>query len=118
MRFYIKATTDSVIGTVDRQLLDYLGDRLIAKTDAYDGYCYSFKINHHNVYRVFVLPDRLIFQCVQYAFDVNGTEFYDDAQDYKADYDAGNIDNWFNLIVKWIDECENANPEFTEYLEE
>ena len=43
--------------------------------------CYMLKYNR-NVYRVFVGGNGLLcFQLVQYAFDVNGDEYYDDALD-------------------------------------
>ena len=106
---------EATLDSVDKKLINYLGDRLVAKTDWYDGYCYTFKINNHNVYRVIIFPDELVFQCVKYAINSYGQESYD-AQDYKQD--RGNKNQWFNLIVQWIDECEKEDPNYTEYLED
>ena len=99
-------------------------------------YVLMFKVNKHNVYRVILFTDCVIFQCVDYAFYVNGNEFYDNAIDYKSVHTTQSyewfklnhpavvdddmiIDNdmnkWADYVVKWVDECEIDNPEFTEY---
>lgn len=117
----IAASEDVDIDTIDQQIRDYLGDDLIVVTPGQDfaaprgGYIYMFKINDHNVYRVFVDDenDEMIFQCIQDAFYVNGEEYYDEAVDYKDI--QGHSDEWFDLFKQWIDECEREDPYFTEY---
>lgn len=119
MKLYIKANSE--IASIDKKIRNYLGNNLIyvSRTDEdfrAPGWVYIFKINNHNVYRVFLYEDELIFQCVQYAFYVDGQEFYDDAQDYKYT-NSLDKDTWFDWFVTWIDECEASDPEFTIYEE-
>lgn len=127
MKRYIRSTAEVTskkvdIETIDQQIRDYLGDDLISATPGKDfpvrgrgGYIYLFKINDHNVYRVFVddVDDEMIFQCIAEAFYVNGEEYYDEAVDYKDI--QGHSDQWFDLFKKWIDECEADDPRFTHY---
>lgn len=125
MKRYIRSTTtDMFLEEIDQQIRDYLGDDLIIVEPAEEagfgrgGNVYIFKINYHNVYRVFVdtLFDEMIFQCIAEVFYVGEDEHYDDAVDYKMI--KGNRDQWFNLFKKWIDECEADDPMFTHYDEE
>lgn len=122
MKRYIKSTAGSYdqIQLIDKQIRDYLGDNLILAEPAKEnfnrgGYVYIFKINDHNVYRVFadVLFNELIFQCIAEAFYVDGKEFYDDAVDYKMI--KGHMDEWFDLFKQWINECEAQDPTYTHY---
>lgn len=123
MKRYIRTNTEdtSFLDTVDSQIRDYLGDDLISVTPASTvgfgrgGNIYIFKINNHNVYRVFVDTenDEMIFQCVAVAFIVGQDEYYDEAVDYKDI--QGHRDQWFDLFKKWIDECEADDPRFTSY---
>lgn len=107
-------------------------------TQMYDNaYAIMFKVNGHNVYRIILnVNGGLYFQCVQYAFDVNGDEFYDESVDYKCvrtkleyekvlskwgamidddDLVDDDYDNWTGYVIKWIDECELDDPNFTIY---
>lgn len=119
MKRYIK-TSSRFIDRLDQQIRAWLGDRLIVAEPANGnfgrgGYVYLFKINDHNVYRVFCddVNQQLIFQCVAYAFDVNGREYYDEARDYKDI--NGKMMQWFSLIKQWVNECEADDPNFTTY---
>lgn len=123
MKRMIKASSafqaDKFIDKLDQQIRAWLGNRLIvaepAKGFGRGGYVYIFKINDHNVYRVFCddVNQELIFQCVGYAFDVNGREYYDDARDYKDI--KGKMTQWFGLIKQWVNECEADDPNYTTY---
>lgn len=123
MKRYIRTNTQdtSFLDAIDSQIRDYLGDSLISVTPASrlgfgrGGNVYMFKVNDHNVYRVFVDPDHdeMIFQCIAEAFYVDGTECYDEAVDYKDV--QGHREQWFDLFKKWIDECEADDPKFTNY---
>ena len=121
MKRYVRATSHVDIDKIDKQIRDYLGDDLISAFPAKEigisrgGNVYIFKMNDHNVYRVFVDSrfDEMVFQCIAEAFYVNGRECYDDAVDYKMV--KGNSDQWFDLFKKWINECETDDPMYTHY---
>ena len=121
MKLYIKSSskysqfTDDSLVDIDNQITNYLGDDLILSQGWGEGIVYLFKINNHNVYRVFLDPEEMIFQCVAVAYMSDEVEHYDDAQDYKVA--RGNKENWFALFKHWIDECEADDPNFTKYLE-
>ena len=119
MKRYVK-TSVSFIDRLDRDIRKWLGDRLISAERAEGnfgrgGYIYVFKINDHNVYRVFCddINQELVFQCIPYAFNSNGREYYDEARDYK--HVKGKMLQWFNLIKQWVDECEADDPTYTIY---
>lgn len=80
------------------------------------GDSFAFKVNNHNVYRVCIDDEtnELIFQCIAFAWlDDDGKEYYDEAVDYK---DAVlEYDDMFDTIVKWVNECEADDPNYTQY---
>lgn len=101
-----------------------------------DSYVIMFKVNNHNVYRLILFSDCMCFQCIAYAFYVNGDECYDDAIDYKSVHTTDNYNEWLkyrpgfvdddmlvdddtskwaDYVVQFIDECETECPEYTEY---
>lgn len=81
------------------------------------GYIYIFKVKGgSNVYRLFADDKnmQLIFQQIAVAFYVGGVEHYDEAVDY-AHTDSLPIKKWFDQVEVWAEECEETNPNFTEY---
>ena len=102
-----------------------------------DSYAVMFKVNGHNVYRIILnMNGSLYFQCVRYAVNVSGNEYYDESVDYKcvrntreyikvlntwsAMIDEGDLvdndyNNWAGYVSTWIDECEHDDPNYTIY---
>lgn len=116
------------IETLNNKLLKYFNTDNIELIGAwrgelfvspFDGYFYMFKVNHHNIYRVFCMNDReeMYFQCVSYAYVYsNGREIYDESVDYNDTEDLNcNMSKWFGLISQWINECETDDPDYTYY---
>lgn len=122
MKRYIHASTSLQEAT--RVIVDKVANKydLLYATpkDEYvlKGDSFAFKVNNHNVYRVVLDPEEhdrvdVIFQCVKYAFVIDDEEYYDEAVDYK---DAVvEFADAFDTIVKWVNECEADDPNFTEY---
>ena len=91
--------------------------RLVTPQEEYvlRGDSFIFKVNDHNVYRVIVdtHTSELYLYAIAVAYYFRGEEYYDEACDYK---DAKiSYDDMFDTIVKWVNECEADNPNFTEY---
>ena len=81
------------------------------------GYIYIFKVTGGtNVYRVFADDKNmeLIFQQIEVAFYVNGVEHYDEAVDYMYTTTLP-IDEWFYCVKMWAEDCEEGDPNFTQY---
>ena len=79
----------------------------------------AFRVNGHNIYRVIIdtRDSRLYLQCIEDAWRKdNGEEYYDTAVDYKD----GVVDypDMFRTIVKWVNECEADDPNYTKYYDE
>lgn len=113
------------IDKLDAKIREYFGTGLICKDDASafgrGGYVYLARAKEKgNVYRIFCddMHKELIFQTIADVFYVKGCECYDDAYDYKWTKWTTKtpIDRWFDLVVKWVKECE-ADEQFTKYDE-
>lgn len=121
MKRYIKGDNFEFLEKIDSQIRNYLGNNLISATPAKElgfgrgGNVYMFKMNNHNVYRVFVdtVFDELVFQCIAEVFYIGKNEYYDEAADYK--WIKGDRDHWFNLFKQWVNECETQDPTYTHY---
>lgn len=59
--------------------------------------------------------DELIFQRIAAKFVVDGDEYYADAVDYKH---VGSSEDWHHYVIRWTDECEKFDPNFTEFKED
>lgn len=80
------------------------------------GDSFAFKVNDHNVYRVVIdaRDNTLYLQCIAIAWrNDDGKEYYDEAVDYKDE--VLDYSEMFDTIVKWVDECEADDPNYTEY---
>ena len=98
------------------------GYKIVERTDGEDfnrgGEVFLFKVNDGNVYRVFcdTENDELIFQRIASKFVVDGDEYYSDAVDYK--HVDGLSEDWHHYVIRWTDECEKFDPNFTEFKED
>ena len=121
MKRYVHASIDTKV----QSIIDKIANKyeLLYTTPKADyvlkGDSFAFKVNDHNVYRVIIDTDNseLYLQCIKVVwYDDNGEEYYDEAVDYENA--VVNYDDMFDTIVKWVDECEADDPNYTEYEEE
>lgn len=118
MKRYIHASINPWV----QELVDQVAKRydLLYVTPEADyvlrGDSFAFKVNDHNVYRAIVdlREGRLYLQCIAVAwYDDQGKEHYDEAVDYKDE--VVEYSKMLDTLVKWVNECEAEDSEFTEY---
>ena len=124
MRKFIKSSNFGINPEVQK-IIDKIARKYeLLYTTAKDEYVlkgdsFAFKVNGHNVYRVIIdtREPRLYLQCVEDAWKYDdGTEGYDMAVDYKDE--VVDYRDMFRTIVKWVNECEADDPNYTKYYDE
>lgn len=120
MKRYIHASINSTVqNIIDKVAKKY---ELLYTTPEADyvlkGDSFAFKVNDHNVYRAIIdtKDSTLYLQCIAVVwYNDQGKEYYDEAVDYKdAVVDCSDM---FDTLVRWVDECEADDSNFTEYEE-
>ena len=101
-----------------------------------DSWGIIFRVNGHNAYRTIIYPEAIYFQCLGISGKYSSGEWFDEPADYACvrtqneynktahcwlddnDITDDNFENWPKYFTRWIDECEQDNPNYTEYIDE